>query len=101
MPCRKAAFAILLVFTSLISYSQGVGIPCKKGGIGFGNLPAFSGIRFNFIDKHVEKISGINVTMWQAKGEDDQTGTVNGISIGLPLAIGTENKNGIGLGIFG
>ncbi len=98
---RKTAFAIFLSLPSIISNAQGVGIPSKKGGIGFGNLPKFTGIRFNFIDKRVEKISGLNVSMWQAKNEGDQTGTVNGISLGLPLAIGTEYKNGIGLGIFG
>src|SRR5258706_11638853 len=101
MHYRNIVFSILLAFTSVLSYSQGVGIPSKKGGIGFGNLPTFTGIRFNFVDKKVEKITGINVSMWQTKKEGDQTGTVNGISIGLPLAIGTENKNGIGLGILG
>lgn len=98
---RKATISILLLLITFASYSQGVGIPSKRGGIGFGNLPSFSGFRFNFIDKNVEKISGVNVTIWQPKDEDVQTGTVNGISIGLPLAMGTENKNGIGLGIFG
>jgi len=101
MFCRKTVLAILLFITSFISYSQGVGIPSKKGGIGFGNLSTFNGIRFNFSDKNVEKISGINVTVWQTKVDSTQTGTVNGISIGVPLAIGTKNKNGIGIGIFG
>jgi hypothetical protein len=101
MRYRKSASALLLLFASFISYSQGVGIPSKKGGIGVGNIPTFTGIRFNFADKHVEKISGINVTIWQAKSESDQSGTVNGISLGLPLALGTENKNGVGVGILG
>ncbi len=101
MHFRNIVTAIVLLFTSIISYSQGVGIPSKKGGIGFGNVPSFIGVRFNFIDKNVEKINGINVTMWQAKEEGNQTGTVNGISLGLPLALGTANKNGIGIGIFG
>lgn len=97
----KPVFLSFFLFASVIVYSQGVGIPTKNGGIGFGNLPTFSGIRFNFIDKNVEKINGANVTIWQPKNEEVQTGAVNGISIGLPLAMGTENKNGIGLGIFG
>jgi len=97
----KILSTFLFLFISFISYSQGVGIPSKKGGIGFGNLPTFNGIRFNFADKNVEKISGINVTVWQTKVDSLQTGTVNGISIGVPLAIGTENKSGIGIGIFG
>lgn len=101
MDSRKILFAVALLFSSLIPYAQGVGIPSKKGGIGFGNLPLFSGIRFNFIDKNVEKISGINVTIWQANHDSLQTGTVNGISIGLPLSISTENKHGLAVGILG
>src|SRR5579872_6647194 len=101
MSFRNVVFSVALLCASFISYSQGLGIPSQKGGIGFGNLPTFTGIRFNFIDKKVEKINGINVTIWQNKEQDDQTGTVNGISLGLPLAIGTANKNGIGLGVFG
>ncbi len=92
---------LLFVFIAFNSFSQGVGIPSKKAGIGFGNLPIFSGLRFNFRDKNIEKVNGINVTAWQPKSEEDQTGTVNGISLGLPLAMGTENRNGIGIGILG
>lgn len=101
MNYRKVVFAALLLLKSFVSYSQGVGLPSKKGGIGFGNLPTFSGFRFNFIDKNVKKISGVNVTVWQPKDDSVQTGTVNGISIGVPLAIGTANKTGIGIGILG
>lgn len=96
-------FLLLPVFLlSLASaYSQGLGIPSKRGGIGFGNLPEFSGIRFNFIDKNVQRISGINVSIWQPKEDTVQTGTINGLSIGLPMAFGSENRSGIGVGIFG
>jgi hypothetical protein len=91
----------ILFSSAFHSFSQGVGIPSKKAGIGFGNLPVFTGLRFNFRDKNVEKVNGINVTVWQPKNEEDQTGTVNGVSFGLPLAMGTENRNGLGVGILG
>lgn len=91
---------IFLLVTSQL-FSQGFGIPSKRGGIGFGNLSRFTGIRFNFKDKNVERINGINVTVWSAKHEDNQTGTVNGIAIGLPMSMGAENQYGIGLGIGG
>lgn len=98
---RRFLIPVLLLSIVIDSFSQGVGIPSRKAGIGFGNFPVFTGIRFNFRDKNVEKINGINVTMWQPKTDEDQTGTVNGLSIGLPLAFGTENRNGIGIGVFG
>lgn len=98
---RRFLLAAIAISICSAAFSQGLGIPSKKGGIGFGNFPRFTGLRFNFRDKNVEKISGVNVTVWQPKGEDEQTGTMNGISIGVPLAMGTEDRNGIGVGIAG
>lgn len=98
---RFIFYAILLFSIPVSSFAQGIGVPSKKGGIGFGNLPRFTGLRLNFRDKNVEKINGINATIWQPKDDSVQTGTVNGISLGLPMAMGTENRNGINLGIFG
>lgn len=91
--------ALILVISS--AFSQGVGIPSKRGGLGFGNLQKFTGIRFNFKDRNVEKITGINTTIWQSKNDADQTGVVNGVSLGLPLAMGHETQNGLSLGVFG
>src|SRR6478735_10010714 len=91
MRIRVLLFSLISV-VSTSSFSQGFGIPTKKGGIGFGNLPNFGGIRFNYADRNVEKVRGINVTIWQSKKESEQTGTASGISLGLPLAIGTEYK---------
>jgi hypothetical protein len=93
------ALALFLSVTS--GFGQGFGIPSKKGGLGFGNLPVFTGARFNFADRNVEKINGVNVTVWQTHDESSQTGTVNGLAIGLPLAMGSEEMNGIGIGIGG
>lgn len=98
---RKLIILSILFLITDSSFSQGLGIPSKKWGLGFGNFPVFTGVRFNYRDKNVEKINGINVTIWQPKDEAVQTGTVNGLSIGLPLAMGTENRNGLGVGLFG
>jgi hypothetical protein len=92
---------LLLVTSHVLTNAQGLGLPSKRGGIGFGNLPHFTGIRFNFKDRGVEKITGINVTVWQSKNEDDQTGTMNGLAIGLPMALGVEDQRGIGLALAG
>jgi hypothetical protein len=91
--------AFVLLFNN--AFSQGIGLPSKRGGIGFGNLSKFTGIRFNFKDKNVEKINGINTTIWTAKDDSYQTGTVNGVSLGLPMAMGHDNQNGISIGAFG
>ncbi len=100
---KRGFYILAIAFTLLFNnaWSQGFGVPTKKGGIGFGNLSKFTGIRFNFKDKNVERINGINTTIWQTKDDEQQTGTVNGISIGLPMAMGHENQNGISIGAFG
>jgi hypothetical protein len=99
---RKALYFLLaILFVSTAAYPQGVGIPSKKGGIGFGNLQKFTGIRFNFKDRNVEKINGVNVTVWQAKNDADQTGVMNGLSIGLPMSMGHQTQNGVSVGLFG
>jgi hypothetical protein len=97
----RRLFFIPFVFLFNISFSQGVGIPTKHIGLGFGNLSRFTGIRFNFKDVNVEKINGVNTTIWSPKNEGAQMGTVNGISIGLPMSAGHENQNGINIGAFG
>lgn len=98
---KKLLFLAALVLLFNNSFSQGLGIPSKRGGLGFGNLSKFTGIRFNFKDKDVEKINGINTTIWVTKDDSYQTGTVNGLSLGLPLAMGHENQNGISIGALG
>lgn len=92
--------SLLLVLLSVCSYGQGVGIPSKKAGLGFGNLAEFTGLRLNFRDKGVERINGVNVTVWNGRDED-QTGSVNGVYVGLPIAYSAERANGIGVGLFG
>ncbi|MFZ5971691.1 MAG: hypothetical protein ACOYXA_08855 [Bacteroidota bacterium] len=97
---KRIVLLLLGAFTASQLFGQGFGIPSKRGGIGFGNLSHFTGIRFNFKNRDVERINGVNVTVWQGN-EEDQSGTVNGIAIGLPLAMGAEEQNGLGLAVGG
>jgi hypothetical protein len=90
---------VIILFAMSGVHAQGVGIPTRHVGIGFGNLERFTGMRFNFADKNVEKIIGINTTIWKTKHEEQQTGDVIGLAIGLPLAMGAENQSGISVGL--
>lgn len=76
-------------------------IPAKHWGLSFGNSTTFNGIRFNIIDKDIEKINGINISVWPTKDPERQTGTANGISLGIPAAMGAANLHGINLGLIG
>jgi len=97
----KRLLAIVLLLPALsFAKDPGFGIPAKKWFLGFGNSPVFTGLRFNFKDQNVEKITGASFTIWQPKN-DDGGGVVNGISVGVPLSGGTSQRNGINLGIAG
>ncbi len=45
---RRLCLLMALVLTPGAAFAQGVGIPTKRAGIGFGNLARFTGIRLNF-----------------------------------------------------
>ena len=99
---RRIILAIIIITLPLISiFCQGFNIPARRWGLSFGNSTRFDGIRFNLIDKDIEKINGINFNVWGARDDSWHTGTVNGISIGIPAAMGTDNRNGVNIGIFG
>lgn len=77
---------------------QSLNFPAKTWGISIGNSKEFSGLRFNFRDSRVRKITGINVTLWQPR-KDDKDALVTGISIGtIP---GGGRLRGLQLGILG
>ena len=99
---RKLTLTLLLSCLVLGAVlAQGLNIPAANWGLSFGNSTRFTGIRFNIIDKDIDKINGINFSVWGNKDSERQTGTVNGISIGLPTVMGTADRNGINLGIIG
>jgi hypothetical protein len=93
------SFSLFLIIGQLSA--QGLNIPSRNWGISFGNSIKFTGLRLNIIEKNIEQINGINLSVYQAGNGELHTGTVNGISIGVPMIGGTANRNGINLGIVG
>jgi hypothetical protein len=99
---RNAALAwapaVLLAATVPPLAGHSLDIPSKKWGISFGNSQRFSGIRFNFRDSAVQRVDGVNLTLWQPC-KDDKEAVVNGLSLGtIP---GGGRLRGIQLGILG
>ena len=92
---------LLIIFFAIDLFAQGFGIPTKKIGLGFGNLPTFTGIRINPIDKNIDRIVGINITAWQPGSFDVQTGSFYGLGLGIPTAMGTKNRYGVSFAVFG
>ena len=73
-------------------------LPVRGYGISFGNSARFTGLRLNWSDAGLDRITGITITLW--KPDKPMTGTVNGLAIGLagPAA---STLNGISLGVGG
>jgi hypothetical protein len=78
-------------------FSQSLDIPVKGYGISFGNSKKFAGVRFNFRDKRVERIDGINFTLWKADVNEDAL--MRGISVGVIPEAGDMGYFQIGIGI--
>ncbi len=97
---KNLAAIITLVLFCLPGWaaSQSLEVPSAKWGISIGNSPAFTGLRFNYRDNHVQYVNGINVTIWQPFKEN-QPAEIQGISLGL--LPGGGNLTGIQLGLVG
>jgi hypothetical protein len=66
-----------------MSNGKALNIPFRKYGVSFGNSHEFNGIRFNYADRDVKRINGINITLWSAlKTALNPDAVVNGLSIG-------------------
>jgi hypothetical protein len=94
---KSLLLCLAFIISIYATHAQGIGLPTKHYGIGFGNLKRFTGIRFNFADHNVEKVVGINTTVLLAKKDEWIAGDVIGISIGLLISI-AENQKGVNLG---
>jgi len=78
--------------------ARSLDIPSQHWGLSFGNSTEFTGLRFNFRDSGVNRVTGINITLWQPR-EDNEEAVINGISFG-PLP-GGGRLRGIQVGILG
>jgi hypothetical protein len=74
-----------------------IGLTIHDYGISFGNAPRINGVRLNVQDADLERVNGINVTLW--KPREPLTGTVNGVQIGL--LPGSSEVSGVGVGLAG
>jgi hypothetical protein len=100
-PASIAALFLIAVAFAPSLYAQSLDIPSKTWGISFGNSKSFTGLRFNFRDYQVERVTGVNFTLWAPRkfGEDNKGAVVRGLSLG-PIPGGGDVR-GVQLGILG
>lgn len=94
----KAALTVLSVLGAAPVYAQGVNLTVNDVGISIGDSRRVTGIRLNYRDSNLEKVVGINATLWGPYR--NPRGVVQGLALGLPLT-GARRIDGIGAGIFG
>ena len=73
----------------------GLKLAIGDAGLGIGDVPRLDGIRLNFRDRHVEKVRGMNLTIWSPHQEAD--GDVTGLAVGFPLT-GAADLRGLAIG---
>jgi len=97
--CSFKIVYIFIVFFLLVSsgFPQSLDIPSKSFGISIGNSKDFTGLRFNYRDHHVNKINGINITLWDSY--ENEKSEVTGMSLGIMPNAGY--LNGIQFGALG
>ena len=76
--------------------AQSLDLTVGNAGVSFGDSEDITGLRFNFRDKRLRRMTGLNVTIWSPP--DDVQSRVTGLALGLPMA-GAQHFTGVGAGI--
>ena len=98
MKSRALIVTLLVVCLATPAAAGSLDLAVNNTGISFGNSQEFNGLRFNWRDKDIRKINGVNVTLW-APGKNKR-GTINGLSLAL-IGISSRELNGIQLAGIG
>ena len=98
IPVAMAAFTLFLAMGLETAQAQSLDIPSHGWGLSFGNSKEFTGLRFNFRDSQVKRITGINITLWQPH-KDNTEAVVEGLSLGL--VPGGAHLRGLQVGLLG
>jgi len=100
MPRSTFLTLLFVVLFPILSFAETDTLPSgyfslglKKAGICFGNSPAYTGFRFNLMNKRIRTLNGFDLTLL----DDDQDGRSNGISVGI-VAKTQYRNNGLSIG---
>ncbi|MGB1048441.1 MAG: hypothetical protein ACPG3U_02010 [Rhodothermales bacterium] len=88
---------LLLVLPSKVG-AQSLDLTVNNVGLSIGDSEEVTGVRLNFRDRNLRRVTGLNATIWTPHNEHG--GDVTGIALGLP-ATGGDNISGIAFGILG
>ena len=98
---RLSRFPILVAVAALSTTAdaQSLDLMVNNTGLSIGDSRVVRGIRLNFRDRRMERVTGINATIWYPY-DDARGGVVKGLALGLPVT-GADRIQGLGVGVFG
>ena len=96
--CVVPLSIMLVVMACGAATAGGLGIPTSRAGLGFGNVRDFSGVRFNLVDRKVDKVVGLNVTFWIPR--DNNHAVYQGVNLGL-VALNSHFTQGLSVALIG
>lgn len=98
MKALRFLLLVLFLIPASAQARQSLDLAVNGVGLSIGDSEEITGIRLNFRDYHMRRVTGINATIWMPYNE--RGGDVKGLALGLPLT-GADNIEGIGYGILG
>ena len=78
--------------------AQSLDLMVNNTGLSIGDSRIVHGIRLNFRDDRMERVVGLNATIWAPYSP--ARGTVKGVALGLPMT-GARHIQGLGIGLVG
>lgn len=90
-----------------------MGLPTSRFGLALGNVPRFTGVRINVSDIRVERVDGINLSLWLPRQSD--RAVYHGLMLGLVaheaeamrgitvsgIGLATGELSGVGIALVG
>ena len=99
----------LLTLLPAAAHGQSLDLGIANTGLSIGNSPRWTGLRINWADRDVERVNGVNLTLWKPPAVRDDQGnsssanpdfTMNGIALGLVAPVAAR-FNGVAAGLGG
>ena len=98
MSLRARALLLAMFVVPVAASAQSLDLTIGNTGLSIGDSRFVRGVRINFRDRNLERVDGINITVWTPY--EPTRGVVHGLALGLP-ATGARRIEGAGIGIFG
>ena len=99
IPPHDAPRRALSLLAALPASAQGLDLTINHVGLGIGDVPRVIGLRLNYRDRHLERVDGVNATIWSPY-DNGGNGVVRGVALGVPVT-GAARIDGVAIGIFG